>query len=149
MGNVRIIKETNLSEDEDVQIRILNDLSDNETDNACDEHLFFCSQNKQRKTFYPKDYAYIEATSIHYTNWHPKKPEEPVLSIYTMSLGKIYKRLCESGFSCFLRVHSSYIVNIHCIKEYHNNKLILKDQNKAIPISKEYRNDFLSKVTMI
>lgn len=147
MSDVRIIKQIDFDEGDSIQIDISNLLSDIEEERN-NEQLFFCSQHKQKTSFHPADYAYIESTSNHYSQWYPINPEEPVLSIYTRSLGNIYTKLQSAGLNYFWRVHSSYIVNSRCIHSFKNEKIILNEHLRAIPIGKEYKDDFFNRVTV-
>lgn len=146
LSGIKIIKEIQLDDPHLIQIEISDDSSDIET--ICDNRIFFCYQHKQKIVFNPFEYAYIESTSNHYSQWHPKNPNKPILSKYSHSLGELHTKLQAAGLNCFWRVHSSYIVNSQCIKSFINDKIILKGQHKAIPIGKEYKEDFLSRVTI-
>lgn|SRR5574344_1923672 len=97
MSNVKIIKEIDFDETNSIQIEITNDLDDAE--NICNENIFCCFQHKQKTVFYPMEYAYIESTSNHYSQWHPIDPNKPVLSIYTHSLEGIDAKLCKAGLN--------------------------------------------------
>lgn len=116
------------------------------TDN---EKLFFCFQNRIRTRFNPLDYAYIESTSNHYSQWHPIDRKEPVLSIYMRSLDEVLSKLHEVGLTQFVRVHDSYIVNMDCITSYHNDKIVLKGGHLAIPIGRDRKHEFYGNVIMV
>lgn len=147
LSNAKIVKEICLDNSHSIQIEISDETSDMET--ISNEHIFFCHQNKQKVAFNPFEYAFIESTSNHYSQWHPKNPDKPVLSKYTHFLGELHAKLQEAGLNYFWRVHSSYIVNSQCIKSFVNDKIILKGQNKSIPIGREYKEDFLSRINII
>ena len=49
----------------------------------------------------------------------------------------------------FVRVHRSYIVNLHKIFEIESPNLILEQNNKIIPIGGSYREDLLSRINLI
>ena len=129
-----------------IHIEILDSMS--KAENHCDSHLFFCNQKKQKIAFNPFEYAYIESTSNHYSQWHPINPDEPILSIYINSHSELLKQLHAVGLNNFWRVHSSYIINSRCVNSFVNGKIILQNQHKAIPIGREYKEYFLSKVTV-
>ncbi len=80
-----------------------------------DEKLFFCFQNKGRYILRPREYAYIESTSNHYSMWHPIDSSEEVRAIYMKSMGRVLSKLHEGGMKRFVRVHDSFIVNTDCI----------------------------------
>lgn len=145
-NDIKIIKGIDMDYTNSIQIDISKDLYNNR--GIYDDHIFFCFQHKQKTVFYPMDYAYIESTSNHYSLWHSANPNNPVLSIYTQSLGNIHTKLYNAGLKCLWRVHASYIVNCHYIKSFKNDKIILKGQKRPIPISKEYKKDFLSRITV-
>lgn len=59
----------------------------------------------------------------------------------------VYKRMKEFEMlhpPGFIRVHNSYIVNIHFIRQIEDNHICLLD--KRIPIGKKYRDEFLKKL---
>ena len=148
ISDIKIIGKTDCNKEISIQIRIPNDTYETESESIHNEQIFFCFQNRQKTVFYPMEYAYIESTSNHYSKWHPTNPNKPVMSLYMRSLGNIYTKLHKAGLNYFWRVHASYIVNISCIKSLQNDKIILKDQNKSIPIGKEYKEEFFSKITV-
>ena len=113
-------------------------------DDSHDEDFYVCFQNKQWIKFNPLEYAYIESTSNHYSNWYPIDPTKPMLSIYTTSLGAILKKLQDANFTCFCRVHSSFIINKSCIRSIMNNKILLEKYSNPITIGKGYKKNFLS-----
>lgn len=113
-------------------------------DDSHDKDFYVCFQNKQRIKFNPLEYAYIESTSNHYSNWYPIDPTKPMLSIYTTSLGDILKKLQDANFTCFCRVNSSFIINKSCIRSIMNNKILLEKYSNPITIGKGYKKNFLS-----
>lgn len=141
-----IVKNIRLDDDPSMHIEI----SDNKscTDVPSDECLFFCNQHKQKIAFNPFEYAYIESTSNHYSQWHPINPNEPILSKYTRSLGELHSKLQAAGIYCFWRVHDSYLVNCRCIKSLVNDKILLKELQKSIPIGKEYKAEFYRRMVI-
>jgi len=58
-----------------------------------------------------------------------------------MSLSKMLNRLPNSDF---IRVHKSYIINLHHITLIQQNKVIIGE--KEIPISNTYKEDFFSRI---
>lgn len=141
LSDCTIIKRIHFDDNTDIQIEISNNSSHGDITN--DDRLFFCNQQKQKVVFNPFEYAYIESTSNHYSQWHPINSEEPILSKYTSSLWELHARLHEAGLSRFWRVHDSFLVNCRCIKSFVNDKIILNGLQKAIPIGKEYKEEFL------
>lgn len=141
-----IVKNIRLDDDPSMHIEI----SDNKpcTDVPGDDCLFFCYQHKQKIAFNPFEYAYIESTSNHYSQWHPINPNEPILSKYTRSLGELHSKLQAAGIYCFWRVHDSYLVNCRCIKSLGNDRVLLKELQKSIPIGKEYKDEFYRRVVI-
>lgn len=146
-SNVRIVKEIRLDDTHAIHMEISEDVSGSET--LHNDSVYFCYQQKQKIAFNPFEYAYIESTSNHYSRWHPINADKPVLSIYSQSFGELHSKLHTAGLQCFWRVHSSFIVNSKCIMSFVNDKITLKAQPKSIPIGREYKEDFLSKINII
>lgn len=146
LSDYTIIKDIRLDDYPSIQI----DITDNTScaDATSDDCLFFCNQHKQKIVFNPFEYAYIESTSNHYSQWHPINPNKPIFSKYTRSLGELHSKLRAAGIYCFWRVHDSYLVNCRCAKSLVNDKILLKELQKAIPIGKEYKADFLRRVVI-
>lgn len=147
LSEYAVIKEIRLDDNPSIQIEITNNTSC--TDVLNDNRLFFCNQQKQKQAFNPFEYAYIESTSNHYSQWHPINPNKPILSKYTKSLNELQANLKAASIYCFWRVHDSYMVNCRCIKSFVNDKILLKELQKTIPIGKEYRADFLRRVVIL
>lgn len=147
LSEYAIIKEIRLDDNPSIRIEITNNTSC--TDVLKDNRLFFCNQQKQKQAFNPFEYAYIESTSNHYSQWHPINPNKPILSKYTRSLSELQSNLQAANINCFWRVHDSYMVNCRCIKSFVNDKILLKELQKTIPIGKEYRDDFLRKTIIL
>lgn len=147
LSDYTLIKEICLDDTSSIQIKILDNSPCIES--TSDDRLFFCNQQKQKNVFNPFEYAYIESTSNHYSQWYPMNPGNPILSKYMGSLGELHSKLHEVGINCFWRVHDSYLVNCRCIKSFVNDKILLKEFPKAIPIGREYKEDFLGRVIVI
>ena len=79
-----------------------------------------------------KDYVVINTNTTRYTIHSTMKDIERKMS-------------SES----FVRVHRSYIVNLHKIFEIESPNLILEQNNKIIPIGGSYREDLLSRINLI
>lgn len=142
-----IVKNIRLDDELSIQIEIPDNISCPEI--PSDDRLFFCYQQKQKMAFNPFDYAYIEYTSNHYSQWHPINPSKPILSKYTKSLGDLYCKMQAAGIYCFWRVHDSYLVNCRCVKSLGNDMIFLKELQKTIPIGREYKDDFYRRAIII
>lgn len=147
LNDYKIIREIHLDDDYSIRLEITDRPS--YVDFLSDGGLFFCHQHKQKVVFNPFDYAYIESTSNHYSIWHPINPTMPILTKYTDSLDKLHSKLKTAGVHCFWRVHDSYMVNRLCIKSLVNDKIILNKIKTAIPIGREYKEEFLHKAIII
>lgn len=147
LSDYLIVKNIRLDDDPSMHIEISDNTS--YTDVPIDDCLFFCNQHKQKIAFNPFEYAYIESTSNHYSKWHPINPNEPILSKDTRSLGELHSKLQAAGIYCFWRVHDSYLVNCRCIKSLANDKIILKEWQKAIPIGREYKDEFFRRAIIL
>ena len=79
-----------------------------------------------------KDYVVINTSSIRYTIHSTMKDIE--------------KKMPSDNF---VRVHRSYIVNLHKIYEIEPPNLILEQNNKIIPIGGSYRDDLLGRINLI
>lgn len=66
-------------------------------------------------------------------------PQKRILTL--MSLSKMLSRLPATDF---IRVHKSYIINLHHIALIQQNRVIIGE--KEIPISNTYREDFFSRI---
>ena len=141
-----IVKNIRLDDDPSMQIEISDNISCAEI--SSDDCIFFCNQQKQKIAFNPYEYAYIESTSNHYSLWHPINLSKPILSKYTKSLGDLHSKMQAAGIYCFWRVHDSYLVNCRCIKSLVDEKVLLKEMPKAIPIGREYKDEFLRRVVI-
>lgn len=146
LSDYEIVKNIRLDDDPSIHIEISDYTS--HADVSSDDCLFFCNQHKQKIAFNPFEYAYIELTSNHYSQWHPINPNEPILSKYTRSLGELHSKLQAAGIYCFWRVHDSYLVNCRCIISLYNDKILLKGLQKSIPIGKEYKAEFYRRVVI-
>jgi len=79
-----------------------------------------------------KDYVVINTNSTRYTIHSTMKDIE--------------KKMPSDSF---VRVHRSYIVNLHKIFEIESPNLILEQNNKIIPIGGSYREDLLGRINLI
>ena len=61
-----------------------------------------------------------------------------ILSSY--NLGEFVKMIGDAGF---YQVHRSYLVNMRRIKKYHNDGLLLMDNDVSVPVSRRRKEDFL------
>lgn len=66
-------------------------------------------------------------------------PQKRIMTL--MSLTKMLKRLPASDF---IRVHKSYIINLHHISLIQQNRVVIGE--KEIPISNTYREDFFNRI---
>ena len=66
-------------------------------------------------------------------------PQKRILTL--MSLSKMLNRLPASDF---IRVHKSYIINLHHISLIQQNRIMIGE--KEIPISNTYKEDFFSRI---
>ncbi len=100
------------------------------------------------------DILYVEGMSeylrIHLANGiqtpvEPSSPSaqaKPVVVLFSMK--KMEERLADKDF---MRIHKSYIINLHHIVEIQKNRIVL-DDGKEIPIGDSYReklNDYVSR----
>ena len=84
---------------------------------------------------------YIEGMS-EYLRIHLSDPSKPIVVL--LSMKKIEERLGETDF---MRIHKSFIINLHHIAEINRSRVVL-DDGAEIPIGDSYRdklNDYISK----
>ncbi len=91
------------------------------------------------------DILYVEGMSeylrIHLSNSKPMSIEspsslpEPKPIVVLFSMKKMEERLTDKDF---MRIHKSYIINLHHIVEIQKNRVVL-DDGKEIPIGESYR----------
>ena len=84
---------------------------------------------------------YIEGMS-EYLRIHLSDPSKPIVVL--LSMKKIEERLGETDF---MRIHKSFIINLHHIAEINRSRVVL-DDGTEIPIGDSYRdklNDYISK----
>lgn len=81
------------------------------------------------------DIRYVEAMGS-YLRFHLKGQTRPIMALLTMK--KIETRL---PASMFLRIHRSYIVNLHEIHEVTRNQVVM-DDSTSLPIGDLYRDQF-------
>lgn len=109
-----------------------------ENKNNNENFLFVRSERKMVKVNY-RDIIYIESLSD-YLKIHLQ--EKTIVTRETIS--NIENKLPEK---LFIRVHRSYIVAVHFIDAYTNE--FIEINNKAIPISRNYKESTLQKLTDI
>ncbi|WP_299673659.1 LytTR family DNA-binding domain-containing protein [uncultured Tenacibaculum sp.] len=109
-----------------------------ENKNSNESFLFVRSERKMVKVNY-KDIIYIESLSD-YLKIHLQ--EKTIVTRETIS--NIENKLPEK---LFIRVHRSFIVAVHFIDAYTNE--FIEINNKAIPISRNYKESTLQKLTGI
>lgn len=101
-----------------------------------DDHFFIKVDKRLQKVFYD-DIYYIEGLKDYVII---KLENERIVSLQTM------KSLVEKLPSdMFLRVHRSYIINLHKIHAIYGNRIemIVGKDNKNIPIGKNHKNEVL------
>ena len=81
------------------------------------------------------DIRYIEGMS-EYLKIYLEGEAKPIITL--LSMKKIEMRLPEN----FMRIHRSYIVNLHKIQEVNKNRVIM-DAETYLPIGDMYKEDFL------
>ncbi len=84
------------------------------------------------------DIVYIQAMN-NYVSFHCP----PQKTLAYLSLKELEYRLPSCGF---IRVHKSYIVSVKYIKAVDNNEIIMKREDKRIPIGANYKESFLEKL---
>ncbi|SNR14796.1 LytR/AlgR family response regulator transcription factor [Tenacibaculum jejuense] len=109
-----------------------------ENKNSNESFLFVRSERKMVKVNY-RDIIYIESLSD-YLKIHLQ--EKTIVTRETIS--NIENKLPEK---LFIRVHRSFIVAVHFIDAYTNE--FIEINNKAIPISRNYKESTLQKLTGI
>lgn len=109
-----------------------------ENKNSNESFLFVRSERKMVKVNY-KDIIYIESLSD-YLKIHLQ--EKTIVTRETIS--NIENKLPEK---LFIRVHRSFIIAVHFIDAYTNE--FIEINNKAIPISRNYKESTLQKLTGI
>ncbi len=98
-----------------------------------DDTLFLKTDYKILKVSI-SDITYVEAMS-EYLKVHLKQEQRPIITL--LSMKKMEERLPQY----FMRIHRSYIVNLHAIQEVNKNRVILSgDVN--LPIGDMYRETF-------
>ena len=147
LSDVRVYKLIDLDDENTMEIEI-EEYNAGCSGDKC-EQIFCCNQDKRKVSFNPMEYMYIESTSNHYSLWHPAKESQPVLSIYTQSLGGIIGKLHNAGLRNFLRVHDSFIINLHFFHLFNHEFIQLSNNGTLIPIGREYHDDFMKSVTVI
>lgn len=96
-----------------------------------DEDIFVKTEYKVVRVHIP-DITYVEGMSEYLRIYLAGQPK-PVISLLGMK--KLEERIAASGF---MRVHKSYIVNLHNIAEVDRSNVTLTD-GKQIPIGASYR----------
>ena len=109
-----------------------------ENKNSNESFLFVRSERKMVKVNY-KDIIYIESLSD-YLKIHLQ--EKTIVTRETIS--NIENKLPEK---LFIRVHRSFIIAVHFIDAYTNE--FIEINNKAIPVSRNYKESTLQKLTGI
>ena len=87
------------------------------------------------------DILYVEGMS-EYLRIHFSNQPKPIVVLFSMK--KMEERLSDKDF---MRIHKSYIINLHHIAEIQKNRVVL-DDSKEIPIGDSYRerlNDYVNK----
>lgn len=82
-----------------------------------------------------RDVRYVESMGS-YLRFHLKDQTRPIMALLTMK--KIEEHLSPNDF---MRIHRSFIVNLHEIQEVSRNHIIL-DDNTSLPIGELYRDTF-------
>ena len=80
------------------------------------------------------DIRYIEGMS-EYLKIYLEGEDKPIITL--LSMKKIESRLPEN----FMRIHRSYIVNLHKIQEVNKNRIIM-DAETFLPIGDMYKESF-------
>ncbi|TXJ28266.1 MAG: response regulator transcription factor [Chitinophagaceae bacterium] len=84
------------------------------------------------------DIVYIQAMNNYVSFFCP-----PQKTLAYMTLKELEDRLPACGF---VRVHKSYIVSIKYIHEVRNNEILMKKNDKPVPIGRNYKDSFWGKI---
>ena len=103
------------------------------TPNTQPDTLFVKTDYRMVKIYIP-DIRYIEGMS-EYLKIYLEGEDKPIITL--LSMKKIETRLPEN----FMRIHRSYIVNLHKIQEVNKNRIIM-DAETFLPIGDVYRESF-------
>ena len=103
------------------------------TPNTQPDTLFVKTDYRMVKINIP-DIRYIEGMS-EYLKIYLEGEEKPIITL--LSMKKIETRLPEN----FMRIHRSYIVNLHKIQEVNKNRIIM-DAETFLPIGDMYKESF-------
>lgn len=83
---------------------------------------------------------YVESDGNYSTVYY--KPEKSI--VLTKKLKEVQEILPDNEF---FRIHNSYIINLNKIKEYHKtDNYIVLDNNKKLPVSRQKKSSFLTKI---
>ena len=103
------------------------------TPNSQPATLFVKTDYRMVKINIP-DIRYIEGMS-EYLKIYLEGEDKPIITL--LSMKKIESRLPEN----FMRIHRSYIVNLHKIQEVNKNRIIM-DAETFLPIGDMYKESF-------
>lgn len=101
----------------------------------------FIKQNYRFQKFLIEELVYLEADK-NYTLMVFKQEKIAV----RLPLQTVFERLADVGD--IIRVHRSYAINVSFVEEFSDNE-ILVSKKKLIPMSNNYRNDFLIKFSVL
>ena len=147
--DISIIKEYVLDDDITIQIIVDDAFEEAGTCAHSSSKVFFCYQDRQKTRFNPYDYSYIEAVGNHCAIWMPIDKDKPQIVISIKSLGELLSQMHKFGVSCFWRVHASYAVNSHSIRDYKDGQIIVGGKKGRIPVSEQYRKELDQKICII
>ena len=115
------------------RLEIVSTNTQHPTPNTQPDTLFVKTDYRMVKINIP-DIRYIEGMS-EYLKIYLEGEEKPIITL--LSMKKIETRLPEN----FMRIHRSYIVNLHKIQEVNKNRIIM-DAETFLPIGDMYKESF-------
>ena len=115
------------------RLEIVSTNTQHPTPNTQPDTLFVKTDYRMVKINIP-DIRYIEGMS-EYLKIYLEGEEKPIITL--LSMKKIETRLPEN----FMRIHRSYIVNLHKIQEVNKNRIIM-DAETYLPVGDMYKESF-------
>ena len=141
LAGISIRKDIHYSDDTVISIRV--EEHDPGRYSGSGPDFTFYAKGHDRVQFYLDDVVCLEANS-NYTIIHFKNDKEERVRI---EFRKFEEQLKVNGYSNFIRIHSSYIVNTKYISRISKHKLYLRSYSFSIPIGEMYRHN-LQKVVI-
>jgi DNA-binding LytR/AlgR family response regulator len=107
-----------------------------------DKDYFFIESDGARIKLKYKDIAYLESDG----NYIKLVESNADRLIYNRPMRDIERILSNHGF---VRVHKSYIVSMHYIKELRGNEIILNGFDKVIPVGSTHKSELQKRMNTI